>query len=311
MLGIKDQVMHSDKLSQKHLDTLVNEIKNKQVELDIEAKRLRNSNELTNSNKYNYDFWCANAVGNALVRLRIFTENNFNYIESMSLISVSRYILELSIWLELFELDSKYGLVYYYQLIGNQKNHWTEYKRQIEREILLLNSFQKEESELTKKEMERILSISNEDEQIKAYESMSQNVMKTIDDKASRKFSIYAEQAKINGYAFQASIVEKNAKTRVEKSLQSIIDEESQFKANVPANIQNFIPKRWNWREMATKVGMDDDYAFIYSFSSKLLHATPSSITTEHKSLEISEMVIFLKYILVKINDNLDLAKKY
>ena len=62
---------------------------------------------------------------------------------------------------------------------------------------------------------------------------------------------------------------------------------------------------------MAKKVDLGDEYEYIYSYTSKLLHATPSSITTNQKNLELSEINIFLKYVRVKINDILSLAKQY
>lgn len=62
---------------------------------------------------------------------------------------------------------------------------------------------------------------------------------------------------------------------------------------------------------MALKVGLADEYDFIYTFSSKLLHATPASITTNQKNLELSELAVFLKYIYVKIGDTLEFVGTY
>lgn len=60
---------------------------------------------------------------------------------------------------------------------------------------------------------------------------------------------------------------------------------------------------------MAEKVSLTEEYDFIYTFSSKLLHATPASITTNQKNLELEEMLVFLKYINVKIRDLLELGQ--
>ena len=62
---------------------------------------------------------------------------------------------------------------------------------------------------------------------------------------------------------------------------------------------------------MAETVDLLAEYEFIYSFTSKLLHATPVSITTDQKNLEPEEIIMFLKYIDVKITDILDLARRY
>src|SRR5690242_6919097 len=57
-----------------------------------------------------------------------------------------------------------------------------------------------------------------------------------------------------------------------------------------------------------TRVDMSDQYEFIYSYRSRLMHATPVSLTTNQKVLEMSEVYLFLEYIYVSISDAIDLA---
>jgi hypothetical protein len=56
-------------------------------------------------------YWRLVAFVDSLVRLRLFIENNFNYIETMGILSVARYLFELTVWLKLLVMDSRYGLV--------------------------------------------------------------------------------------------------------------------------------------------------------------------------------------------------------
>jgi len=58
-----------------------------------------------------------------------------------------------------------------------------------------------------------------------------------------------------------------------------------------------------SWKQRATLAGMSEEYEFIYSYTSRLLHATPPSITTDQKNLEIGEMEMFLRYVRVRIAD--------
>ena len=81
------------------------------------------------------------------------------------------------------------------------------------------------------------------------------------------------------------------------------------FETKVTQDVKNLIPRRWNWKEMAQKTQLDVEYSYIYSFISTLLHATPASITTDQKSLELTEIWLFLRYINVKISDVLSLSK--
>ena len=54
---------------------------------------------------------------------------------------------------------------------------------------------------------------------------------------------------------------------------------------------------------------MLDEYSFIYGYTSKLLHATPASLTTDQKNLEANEMGVFLRYIYVRLLDVIEMAE--
>ena len=60
---------------------------------------------------------------------------------------------------------------------------------------------------------------------------------------------------------------------------------------------------RWKWNVMAQEVGMSDEYDFIYDYSSRLLHATPASLTTDQPALEDMEVYILVRYCAVKMRD--------
>ncbi|MCX8778940.1 hypothetical protein NOK93_24780 [Vibrio parahaemolyticus] len=303
-------MMDIEEKSKEKVEFLASEIKGLQLIITDEIGRLESLKIENNFNKFKPSSWCLSATRDALIKLRIFTENNFDYIETMNVISVSRYILELSIWMKLFERDHDYGMVYYSQLISTQKKYWNDLLSQARREISLLKSFEEEEGAIRKEKMQEIFSMP-ENEALKHAKNWQKDVMDTIDSKAARFFSIYADDAKVNGYGYQAYLVETKLIPEIEISLKSIVAEEAEFNKTVPDSIKNKIPKRWNWRDMAKKVDMDDEYDYIYSFSSKLIHATPVSVTTNNQSLEIQEICIFLKYILVKIQDVIDCSIKY
>ncbi|MDB6088299.1 MAG: hypothetical protein JWN85_1083 [Gammaproteobacteria bacterium] len=59
---------------------------------------------------------------------------------------------------------------------------------------------------------------------------------------------------------------------------------------------------------MARVAGIEDEHDYIYSCASKLLHATPASLTTDYKNLEPKEICQFLRYIHVKMLEIADLA---
>lgn len=66
--------------------------------------------------------------------------------------------------------------------------------------------------------------------------------------------------------------------------------------------------KPWRWDQKAKLVGMENEYAFIYTYTSRLLHATPTSLTTNRKNLEPEEMLMFLKYIYIRMIDVIEMS---
>ena len=224
----------------------------------------------------------------------------------MGVIAIARYILELSVWLYLFKLDRRYGLVYFDQLLDTQRRYFQDVKAQLEREVVLLKSFGTREKESQEKALENIKGLPA-DRHLSALKSISD----AIDAEASRRFSIYAKDAQTNGYGFQGYLVQTKAIPQVEQELAAIAFERDRFDATVPQDVKDLIPRKWRWRQMAQKVDLTDEYNYIYSFSSTLLHATPASITTNRKNLELAEMQVFLKYIDVKIADVVILAQEY
>ncbi len=297
-------------LTEQQVNSLIASIKGHQIVTESLAERLRTPEIIDSFDKFNHESWCLSVAGDSLVRLGLFIAQNFNFVETMGTISVARYIFELSVWLNLFKLDTRYGLVYYAQLLETQYKYWKDNRAQIDREIELLQYFEKTEKDAQNDVFNRIKELSDPEEQ-KALLANAKGGSDIIDKHASRQFSIYVEQAKINGYGFQAHLLEEKLLPQIEKSIADIDSEKALFDTTVQQDIKDLIPKRWQWRQMAGKVNLTDEYDYIYAFSSKLLHATPASITTDQKNLELVELVIFLKYIDVKIMDLIELANEY
>jgi len=119
---------------------------------------------------------------------------------------------------------------------------------------------------------------------------------------------MYGQQAHINGYDFQAYLVENKVLPQISKSIAELEQERSVFERDAPREIKSLIPKRWKWREKAERVDMQNEYDFIYSYTSRLLHATPASLTTNQKNLEPDEIKLFLNYIHVRLVDIIRMA---
>lgn len=295
----------------QNVEQLIHSICSRRSTLGSLEQQLQTPDIQAAFNKWDHNSWCISVAGDSVKRVRLFTEQNFNFVETMGVIAVARYIFELSIWLQLFKLDPHYGLVYFGQLLDTQQRYFVDTNAQLNREIALLKSFGDKEKESQEKAFEKIRELPPSAMRRQARASTLKLISEAIDAEASRRFSIYAKDAQTNGYEFQAYLIENQAVPKVEQTLADIALEMASFNATVSQDVKALIPRRWNWRDMAQKVKMTEEYDYIYSYSSKLLHASPLSITTNHKNLELSEILVFLKYIDVKMADIVVLAQEY
>jgi Family of unknown function (DUF5677) len=300
-----------DETTNQRVVNLVTQIKNLNPELNELSKYFREgiySEDTYKFNKYSGDDWRRNAFGNALVRLRIFTEQNFQFVETMGLVAVARYIFELSVWLHLLNKDSNYGLLYYRNLMDTQLRFYQDSLNHHKREVDLLKSFEEKDKHFSQLTVDKILfDKSSNAEKVKDLFAKS---MQDVDEEASRKFSLYLDDAKINGYGFQAHLVEKKAIPTIKETINVIEKEIKRFNNSLSKKQKKIFPKQWRWRQMADKVGLLTEYDYIYCYASKLLHATPASLTTDQKNLEFKEVYLYMRYIYSKLHEIIELSRK-
>lgn len=55
---------------------------------------------------------------------------------------------------------------------------------------------------------------------------------------------------------------------------------------------------------------MSEQFEFVYAYTSRLLHATPTSMTTNQKNLEWNEIGAFLDFLYVSILDAIEMSEK-
>jgi len=298
----------------KSLETLVTDIRALSPRLETLIPQYRRAIEqvgtASDPNQWSGVYWRLVAFVDSLARLRLFLEQNFNYVETIGLLAVARYLFELTVWLKLLMTDSRYGLVYYRELLRKQLDFYTELRNNDVREISFLRHTDALEKNLGQKRLSEALQIPEEESRKTALRHLYNEVTREIDRNAARKFSLYAEQAQTNGYSFQAYLVETKILPERSKAISDLEQKLKTFDSHMPPDAKALAPNRWKWNQQAERVGMRDEYDFIYAFASRLLHATPASLTTNQKNLEPDEMRIFLKYIRVRLLDAVEMAEK-
>ena len=150
------------------------------------------------------DYWALVIRHDALVRIRILVENNFSFIETLSILATSRYICELDIWLKAIELDARYATLYMINLNDGVEEHNRHFCEQVRAEIALLQGLGEEEQRLQAESASNLKAKGASPSEIPA---AWQAISSAIDAKAERSFSLYSEDAKTNGYGFQAHLL--------------------------------------------------------------------------------------------------------
>lgn len=230
--------------------------------------------------------------------------------ETFDLLASARNLFENLVWLRLFNKDYQYGLVFYEQLLKQRKQYIESLIAKVSGEVELFDEYDKLENENFESTVLRKIGEGtvDKDEIQNAYD-VHRAVVDDLDKRVRRAFALYAADAQFNGYGYQNHILRetvipshRSALAEVQERLDRYLAVKSTLlsAAMLPRTSQ-----RWNWRERAIEVGMCDQYQFLYSYTSKLLHSTPMNLITE-KALLPSEAVMILDYAFVTIHDLLD-----
>jgi len=253
-------------------------------------------------------WWILSAHLGTLEKLSTTLRREGTY-ESLELLAIARNIFENLIWLRLMNKNQQFGIVFYAQLLRNQIESGRALLDKVTGEANLFDEFdsldsdainavvlgRSEEGHLSKEEIIR--------ESLAAQKQQSDQ----LDDLMRREFSLYASQATQNGYGFQAAILrtkvipEYEARLRELENHKQLLDMELPLLADAQHS-SSATAGKWNWFERARDVKMDSQYRFLYSFTSKLLHAIPLNIITD-KELSSSEMIMVLDYIVISAAD--------
>jgi hypothetical protein len=237
-------------------------------------------------------YWRLAAVKDGMIKVRLIVEQNFNYIETFSVLAISRYILELLIWFRLLlSKNPEYAFRYAQQLVTDKRDHAREHLAKLRNEIELFKQLQAKEDGAVGKAADR---AARGPEQFRIATRM---IAQEIDRAARLQFCLYADDAKTRGYGFQAHLLETQGIPQLEQEIQHLQELKDKAISQMPNNVQKY--KRWLWKDMAEAAGLQEQFAFVYAYTSRLLHATPTSLTTNQKNLELDEMKMLLNFVFV------------
>jgi hypothetical protein len=258
----------------------------------------------------NRAFWARQAFVDGLGRLALLIEEDLGARGTMPLLACTRYVFELTVWLRSIDSDDRFAHAYCGQIIRNQIDYHRNLKSHLRREAQAFKELGEDESRMQHERLQAALRIPEEAQRNERLRYVMDEVAAEIDARAARAFSIYGYDATFNSYGFQAHLIESEILPALEERLNALAELDSHFESTAATDAIDVLGKgrRWNWKDRSATVGMANEYEFIYSYTSRLLHATPSSITTRMQSLDQSEVLTFMRYLVVRVSDIIDMA---
>lgn len=245
-------------------------------------------------------------LSDALIKIRLFVENNLRIIETMGVLALTRYVFELVVILKNLRSNENFAFLYMQKMLLQQCEHFDDYADQIRSEIALYIARGEEEKSAHDAVMRKYAKTSSITMSARNSRRLGEKmadeinrVSTTIDEGLALKFALYSDDIAHNGYAFQAHLLETNVLASVIEKAERARASYEKMKAAWSKTVEPFPVsfKKWNWKEMSKHVGMEEEYDFIYSYTSRLLHASPHSLTTDQKNLEDPEVLMFLRYV--------------
>lgn len=247
----------------------------------------------------------------ALGRCQILVANNVVVLETLSVISLTRYVFELLVWLRTIQANPLKSLRFLILSLKDGEGHTSQHIAHLEAEAHFLDVIAERDDPIPG------LTVLQEEHGENLTAEIVRNAekarMDVIDFEARRHFIAYAADAKVNGYGFQAHLIRKKAVVAAEADLEvkrqvrlAFVEYFSQSLIDEAGGVS-----KWNWFDSAKAVGMEPEYNYIYRYTSRLLHATPTSFYTTSKNLELTEMRLFLEYIYVRLLDVIDVVTDF
>ncbi len=267
----------------------------------IEARIRENNSSLHRS-----QLWVCIAHQGTLDKLeRLFASEG--HPSEFEIVGGARNLFENLVWCRLFKSDVGYGLVFYEQLLQEQIESVKAHIAKIDSEIALFAELEAiEGSEMTSlaDRLKRGEIDSNQ------FTVLFKEAQTDVDSRARLAFAIYGATALFNGYGYQRHLLASSIKPGLELDLQTLNSELQSLKAAKPDSINGLVKEighrgRINWWKAATKIGMQDEYDFVYSFASKMLHSKAIS-TVPNGQLSEGEAILMFDYAFVAASRMLD-----
>ncbi len=249
------------------------------------------------------EYWRFRILKHAIFRVKTFLAETNEYVETLRTLTLSRYLFELVIWLKLIQLEEKYVLDFAQRYLNELLEGSGNYTTQVEREIELFEALGKQERpETTRFRLrtvkEALRKYANEEQREAWIAKKLSAINHEAEGRLKDKFALYGSEVVFHGdFASHAGRLRRVVLPQAIKEEQGYEESARSFAEAWGDEVKNFASKRWVWKDKAAKAGMEWEFDYIYSYTSRLLHAKPSSVLVSQQSLTAAEFFIFWRFI--------------
>jgi hypothetical protein len=242
-----------------------------------------------------------------MIKIRLMIEQNFAIINTFGILATTRYVLELLIWFRLLKKDVEtYACWHASLLIADQLEHNKAYLEKVKEEIQFFKELGRREEDESERALASLVEKHGASLRPDSVRESIDMIMENIDRSARRKFSLYSEQAKTNGYGLQAYLMEQKVVPQWERLIEQVQMQRTIAQEQMP----KWPNKKWRWKDEAENAGLIQQFEFVYSYTSRLLHAKLMSFTTNQKNLELIELVMFLDFVYMSMLELIEIAEQ-
>lgn len=222
----------------------------------------------------------------------------------MGVLAVCRYMFELVVWLKHIEKGDKFVQLYIRLQLKRQVDHYSRLVSFAEREIHIYEGLaDHEEPEITEMRHRIIVNarerFTNEDEREENIAEGLRPVRDSIQAKLPKELLLYDDPIFYWDPRFHSKKMRKEVLPELNKQKNLNNDSLTKFCQAWESELIEFSSTKWRWKwdVQSRFVGMENDYDFLYAYTSRLLHANPVSINTNKQPLQDGEILMFIKYI--------------
>lgn len=246
----------------------------------------------------------------SIINSSVFIKNNKgNILQNM--ISI-RFVFEGLITSMLLNQDEEYVFKLYYDLLSSERENIKYRKEQLEKEIKILESSTAKFSKNIAKTPEDILK--QEEIELELFKEIIRDnifIHTSYDDLYKNGLNYQIFCLKNKGISYYDNNL-KELDDKEDKFFQDLKKHAKSFKNKSKEEIQNYFKKnRINWKKKAEQVKLENEYDYIYRFSSSLSHFSGYSLLTsstydpQEEEMILTRLEIYLKKIKENINQYL------